>query len=161
MKMIERTLVLIKPDGIERGLIGKIIERFENVGLKIVAAKMVKIDQEFARKHYWEHVEKPFYQFIEKYITSGPVLALVLEGLHAVEVVRKLVGPTEPRKAQPGTIRGDFSHVSYAYADNKKMAVKNLIHASDSLENAKYEISLWFKPEEIIEYESVHEKHIF
>lgn len=158
--MIERTLVLLKPDAIERGLVGKIIERFELVGLKIVAMKMVKVDENISKKHYKEHVDKPFYQSIEEYITSGPVLAMVLEGVHAVEVVRKLVGPTEPRKAQPGTIRGDFAHISYAYADNKKIAVKNLIHASDSVESAKYEISVWFRDDEIISYESVHEKHV-
>ncbi len=158
--MIQRTLVLLKPDAVERALVGKIIERFENVGLKIVALKLTKATKEISKEHYQEHINKPFYKGIEEYITSGPIIAMILEGVDAVEVVRKLVGPTEPKKAQPGTIRGDFSHVSYSYADSKGLALKNIIHASDSTESAEREINIWFKPEEIIEYSNVHEKHV-
>ncbi len=158
--MIQRTLVLLKPDAVERALVGKIIERFENVGLKIVALKLTKATKEISKEHYQEHINKPFYKGIEEYITSGPIIAMILEGVDAIEVVRKLVGPTEPKKAQPGTIRGDFSHVSYSYADSKGLALKNIIHASDSTESAEREINIWFKPEEIIEYSNVHEKHV-
>lgn len=160
-RYIERTLVLLKPDAIQRGLIGKIITRFENVGLKIVGMKMVWVNEEFSKKHYSDHVNKPFYKPLEKFITEGPVIAMVIEGIHAVEVVRKIVGSTEPKKAQPGTIRGDFAHHSYEYADKKSIAIKNLIHASDTLENAKKEIELWFNDEEIHTYKTVHEYHVF
>ena len=134
--MFERTLVLIKPDGVERGLIGTLLTRFENVGLKIVGMKMVWIDKEFSKKHYAAHVEKPFYKGLEAFIVSGPVVAIVLEGIDAVDVVRKMVGSTEPKASAPGTIRGDFAHHSYGYADKKGIAIKNLIHASGSKDDA-------------------------
>ncbi|RMF07149.1 nucleoside-diphosphate kinase [Candidatus Woesearchaeota archaeon] len=159
MSMIERTLVLLKPDAVQRCFVGEIITRFERVGLKIVGMKMVWVDKEFSRKHYSDHVDKPFYPGLENFITEGPVIAMVLEGIHAVEVVRKLVGPTEPKQAPPGTIRGDFSHHSYAYTDKKGIAIKNLIHASGSVEDAKKEVSLWFKPEELHSYKTVHDVH--
>jgi nucleoside-diphosphate kinase len=157
--MIEQTLVLIKPDGIERALAGRIISRFEDVGLKIVAMKMIRVDSDFSKKHYSDHVKKPFYAGLEKFITTGPVLAFVLEGVHAVELVRKLVGPTEPKAAQPGTIRGDFAHHSYAFADKKGIAIKNLIHASGNQKDAKREIALWFSGDELHSYKTVHEGH--
>ncbi|MFA6888013.1 MAG: nucleoside-diphosphate kinase [Candidatus Woesearchaeota archaeon] len=157
--MIEQTLVLIKPDGVERGLIGKIISRFENVGLKIVGMKLVKIDKEFSKKHYAAHVNKPFYKSLESFITSGPVLAIVLEGIEVVELVRKMVGATEPKSAIPGTIRGDLSHHSYGYADAKGISIKNLIHASGSKDDAKIELGLWFTKNELVNYTTVHEKH--
>lgn len=157
--MIERTLVLIKPDGVERALIGQVITRFENAGLKIVGMKMKWVDKEFSRKHYAAHVEKPFYKSLEAFIISGPVVAMVLEGINAVEVVRKMVGPTEPKAAQPGTIRGDYAHHSYGYADKKGIAIKNLIHATGTKEEAKQEIALWFSKEELHSYATVHEKH--
>ncbi|MCD6590028.1 nucleoside-diphosphate kinase [Candidatus Woesearchaeota archaeon] len=159
--MIERTLVLIKPDGVRRGLIGKIIMRFEDAGLKIVGMKMVWIDKDFAKKHYSEHVGKDFYSMLEEFITSGPVVAMVIEGVEAVEVVRKIVGPTEPKTAPPGTIRGDFAHHSARHADKHKKAVQNLIHASGTREEAEKEIALWFNPEEIHSYKTVHELHTF
>jgi nucleoside-diphosphate kinase len=158
-KMIEQTLVLVKPDGVQRGLVGEILQRFEKVGLKIVGMKMIWVDADFAKKHYKAHVDKPFYPGLEAMITEGPVIAMALEGIHAVELVRKIVGPTEPRSAQPGTIRGDYAHVSYEYADKEKKAIKNLIHASGNKEEAKAEIKLWFKKEELHSYPTVHEKH--
>ena len=158
--MIERTLVLIKPDGVQRCLTGRIIQRFEDVGLKIVGVKMTWVDKEFTRKHYAEHVEKHFYPGLEALLTVGPVIAMVLEGVHVISQVRKMVGATEPRSAQPGTIRGDFAHVSYEYADSKGVTLKNLIHASDSLKSAKREIKLWFKEEELHSYKTVHDVHI-
>ena len=159
--MISRTLVLLKPDTVQRTMVGNVITRFENAGLKMVGMKMLWIDENFSKKHYSDHVKKPFYKGLEKFITEGPVIAMVVEGIHAVETVRKMVGSTEPNKAQPGTIRGDFAHHSYEYADKKGIAIKNLIHASDSKENAKKEIELWFSKEEIHTYKTVHEKHVF
>ena len=158
---VERTLVLVKPDGVQRSLTGEIIDRFENVGLKIVGMKMVWVDERFAREHYKAHIDKPFYPGLEAMITEGPVVAMVLEGLHAVELVRKIVGPTEPRKAAPGTIRGDFAHHSYEYTDAKGIAIKNLVHASGNVEEAKAEIKLWFEPTELHTYKTVHEMHVF
>ncbi len=157
--MIERTLILVKPDGVERGLVGRITQRFEDVGLKIVGMKMVWVDKEFSKEHYKAHVEKPFYKGLEDFIVSGPVVAMVLEGINAIKLVRKIVGETEPISAQPGTIRGDFAQHSYGYADEKGIAIKNLIHASGDAEDAKVEVELWFKKEELHGYELVHEKH--
>jgi len=159
--MIERSLVLIKPDGVQRGIIGRILSRFEDAGLKYVGMKMVWVNREFARKHYAAHVEKPFYTGLEKMITEGPIIALAIEGLHAVEVVRKIVGGTEPKTAPPGTIRGDFAHHSYEYTDRKGIAIKNLIHASGNSKEAKQEIDLWFKKDELHTYKTVHEIHVF
>lgn len=158
--MIERTFVAIKPDGVQRGLIGRILERFENAGLKIVAMKMVWVEKDFAKKHYKEHVDKPFYKGLEQFIVEGPVVAMVIEGLHAIETVRKIVGPTEPKQAPPGTIRGDFAHHSYAWTDKKGIAVKNLIHASGNEKDAEYEVKLWFGIDEMHDYKTVHEKHV-
>ena len=157
--MIERSLVIIKPDGVQRGLMGRILERFENAGLRIIGMKMMRIDKTFARKHYAAHVSKPFYKGLEDFIVEGPVLAFVIEGVHAVEATRKLVGSTEPLKAAPGTIRGDFATHSNEYANLKKISVKNLIHASSTAEEAKNEIALWFKKDELHSYSNAHEKH--
>ncbi len=159
--MLERTFVMIKPDGVERGFAGKIISRFEDAGLKIVAMKMVWMTMDFAKKHYAEHIGKKMYRYLEEFITSGPVIAMVIEGVEAVEVVRKLVGSTIPKVASPGTIRGDFSHHSAEWADEKKRAIANLIHASGNKEDAKKEIGLWFDKKEMHSYKSVHEKHVF
>lgn len=157
--MTQQTLVLIKPDGVKRGLIGRIISRFEDVGLKIVAAKMVWADTDLTKEHYAEHVDKPFYDGLEELLTMGPVMALVLEGPEAIQVTRKLIGGTEPKSAAPGTIRGDFATVSYEYADSRGIAFKNLVHGSDSEQSAKEEISLWFDEDDLHSYNTVHEKH--
>lgn len=159
--LIERTLVLLKPDAVQRSLVGNILTRFENSGLKFVGMKMVWVDTDFSKKHYSDHIEKPFYKPLEAFITEGPVIAMVLEGINSVEIVRKMVGSTEPRKALPGTIRGDLAHHSYEYADKKGIAIKNLIHASDTSENAKKEVALWFSPKELHTYKTVHETHVF
>ncbi len=156
---IERTLVLIKPDGVQRALVGEILTRFEKVGLSIVGMKMVMVDADFSKEHYKAHVDKPFYPGLETMITEGPVVALVLEGVSAVEQVRKMVGGTEPKSAMPGTIRGDYAHVSYKHADAKGIAVKNLIHASGTSEEAIEEVKLWFEDSELHSYETVHEVH--
>ena len=140
---MERTFVMIKPDGVQRRLMGKIIERLESSGLKIVAMKFMKASKELAEKHYEIHKNKPFYEGLIKYITSGPVLAMIIEGEDVISIVRKMVGETDPKKALPGTIRGDFAqHIG-----------RNIIHASDGKETAEKEINLWFKEDEIVEYE--------
>ena len=159
--MIEKTFIAIKPDGVERGLVGEVIKRFENAGLKIVGMKMLIMKKSFAKMHYKEHVKKDFYKGLEDFMTSGPVVAIAAEGVQAVEVVRKLVGSTEPKEALPGTIRGDFSHHSYQHADKKGVAVRNLVHASGNLKDAEYEVGLWFANEELCQYNSVHERHVF
>ena len=139
MKQEERTFVAIKPDGVKRGFIGKIIERFENKGFKIVAMKLLQVSPELAAKHYAEHLGKPFYNRLVHYITSGPIVAMVIEGYEAIQSVRHIVGATDPQKADVGTIRADFAQVMEY----------NIIHASDSSESAAREIGLYFKPEEI------------
>ena len=157
--MMERTLVLLKPDAVKRGLMGEIISRFEKIGMKIVGIKMVWVDKDFAKKHYKAHVAKNFYLGLEEMITEGPVVAMVIEGLHAIEAVRKMVGGTEPKTAQPGTIRGDYAHHSYEYTDKKGIAIKNLIHASGNKKDAEYEIRLWFDEKELHSYDTVHGIH--
>jgi len=162
--MIEKTFVMIKPDGVQRQLVGKVISRFEKAGLKIIGMKMAWVDEEFALKHYTEDISKRRGERVRRYLVEflqeGPVVAMVLEGVGAIETVRKLVGATEPRAANPGTIRGDFAHVSYSYADKKEMVVRNIIHASSDKKDAANEIKLWFTPKELHSYKTVNEAHI-
>ena len=160
-KMIEKSLVIIKPDGVERGLVGEIIKRFENTGLKIIGIKMVWIDKKFAEEHYKAHSSKPFFRELVEFITEGPVVAFVVEGVHAIDNVRRLVGSTSPHEAAPGTIRGDFAHMSMTYASKQGLGGKNVIHASGTKKEADEEIKLWFKKEELHSYTTVHEKHVF
>ncbi len=136
--MEERTLILLKPDAVARGLAGELVTRFERKGLTLEAMKLVKVEEALARKHYAEHEGKPFFPGLLAYIQSGPVLAMVIAGKDAVAVCRALIGATDPKKAAPGTIRGDLA-----------MDIgRNLVHGSDSPESAKREIDLWFKPTE-------------
>lgn len=164
MMELEQTLILIKPDGLERGLVGQILSRFEQAGLKMIGMKLIWADKDFAKRHYTEDLAKRRGERIRdlmiEFITSGPVVAIALEGVEAIALVRKMVGETEPKSALPGTIRGDFAHVSYGYADAKKTVTKNLIHASSSKEDAKNELKLWFSQAELFHYSSVHDKHI-
>ena len=139
----EKTLVLIKPDGVQRGLIGQVISKLELRGLKIVALKMLSINHELASRHYSEHIERPFYKNLIEFIISSPVVATVFEGPDAVTLVRKTMGATNPLEASPGTIRGDMGIT----------IDKNIIHGSDSIESADKEIALFFQPEEILTYE--------
>ena len=139
MKTEERTFVAIKPDGVKRGLIGKILERFENKGFKIVAMKLLQVTPEIAAKHYEEHQGKSFYNRLVHYITSGPIVAMVIEGYEAIESVRHIVGATSPMKADVGTIRADFAQVMEY----------NVIHASDSVESAKRETKIYFNDNEL------------
>lgn len=136
---MQQTLVLIKPDGVERRLIGRIIARFEDKALNIVALKLIRVTPALARQHYAEHVQKPFYPGLEEFITAAPIVAMILEGLDVVRVVRDMLGKTNGLDAAPGTIRGDFS-------SSRQM---NLVHASDSLESAKREIQLYFQSDEV------------
>lgn len=160
---IEQTLVLVKPDGVQRQLVGEIIKRFEQRGLKIVALKLTKINDDLAKKHYTEDISKRRGEKVRKnlikYITEGPVVAMIIEGVDAIENVRKLCGDTESKSALPGTIRGDFSHVSYKHADEKNIPIKNLVHASANKEDAHNELSLWFSIDEIHDYKTSHEVH--
>ena len=159
--MIERSLVIIKPDGVQRSLVGEILKRFENTGLKIVGMKMTWADRKFAEEHYRAHKAKPFFKDVVDFITEGPIVAFVVEGVHAVENVRKMVGSTSPNEAAPGTIRGDFAHISMKYASEKGSGGKNLIHASATKKEADDEIKLWFKKDELHSYKTVHEMHVF
>jgi len=163
--MIEKTLVLIKPDGVQRCIVGKVIQRFEDAGLKIIGMKMKWIDKEFGKKHYTEDIAERRGENVRNmlldYIIEGPVVAIVIQGVNAIDNVRKITGTTEPKAAPPGTIRGDFCHVSFSYADNKEMPVKNIIHASGNAEDAENEIKLWFNAEELHSYKTVHDMHIF
>ncbi len=162
---IEKTLVIIKPDGVKRGLIGRILQRFEDAGLKIVGMKMRWVDAGHAQKHYTEdlairrgeHVRKQMVEFI----TSGPVVAFVIQGVNAIENVRKMIGATEPKAASPGTIRGDFSHMSFSHADAEGKGIENLVHASSDATDAEHEVWLWFNVDEISDYKTVHETHTF
>jgi len=150
---MEKTLVLLKPDAIDRGLIGEILHRFERMGLKIAGLKMVWAAKEHASKHYTEDLAVRRGQHVRdvmiEMLTSGPIVAICLEGVEVVEVVRKMAGGTEPKMATPGTIRGDFSHVSFKHADEKKIGVYNLVHASGSPEEAVQEIAVWFNENEV------------
>ncbi|MBI4174413.1 MAG: nucleoside-diphosphate kinase [Candidatus Aenigmarchaeota archaeon] len=183
--MIERTLVLIKPDGVQRGLIGEVLGRFERRGLKIVGLKMVHINRDFAEKHYPKDMAKLFgrktvegirefglnttksekelgektWEDLINFITESPVVAMVLEGVHAVKNARSMAGSTSPHEASPGTIRGDYAHVSMVYSSISGTGGRNVVHASGSLEDAKREIALWFKPEELHEYQRSDELH--
>lgn len=186
----EKTLVVIKPDGVQRSLIGEIIKRFENVGLKLIAVKMTTLTPDFVEKHYtvnpeWRRItgEKTIKNYrdkglispyddpykiteivlnnMKKYMSAGPVIAIILEGAHAIKITRKLVGGTEPLTSDVGTIRGDYVLDSYQMADTDGRSVRNLIHASGSIEDAEKEINLWFSPEEIINYRLVQEKILY
>jgi nucleoside-diphosphate kinase len=160
--MIEKTLLVVKPDGVQRGLTGEILKRFETVGLKLVGMKMMWVDENLAGIHYADVKERrgeKVFAGVLDLITMGPVVAIVFEGVDAVATVRKICGPTEPHAAMPGTIRGDFAHVSFAYSDKIDQAVRNVVHASGTRDEAKREIDLWFKSEEIHDYPSVHEIH--
>ncbi len=186
----ERTLVIVKPDGIQRALIGEIMKRYERLGLKLVALKMLVPTESMIEKHYlldpnWKRNvgEKAIASYVskgetppsddpikvanlvverlKKYMTSGPVIAMVWEGAHAVELVRKITGGTEPRSANIGTIRGDFVPDSYQMADTDTRAIRNLIHASGSVPEAQKEIPHWFRPEELISYHVPHEAILY
>jgi nucleoside-diphosphate kinase len=148
---MERSLVLIKPDAIQRGLAGEILSRLERKGLKILAMKMLQMDKALAQRHYAVHKGKTFFDGLVDFITSSPIIAIVFQGENAVELIRQIMGETDPAKAKPGTIRGDFG-IDIGY---------NLIHGSDSLENASEEINLFFSEEEIFDYDRDIDKWVY
>ena len=189
-KYLERTLVIIKPDAVQRVLVGEIIQRFEQVGLKIVAMKMVQSDAATIEKHYsldpdWKRkvgekilknkkkdtgvidekkaiaTGEPILEQLKRFMTAGPIVPLVLEGSYAVSLTRKLVGGTEPFSSDVGTIRGDFVLDSYALADGASRAIRNAVHASSSVEEAEKEVALWFRSEEMLAYETAHERILY
>lgn len=140
---MERTLVIIKPDGVQRGLVGEIIRRLERRGLRIAGMKLMQVSEELARKHYAVHEGKPFFEGLIRYITSGPVVVMALEGTNAIEITRATMGATDPGKATPGTIRADLA-----------MEIgRNLVHGSDGPETAAQELALWFSEEELVSYQ--------
>jgi nucleoside-diphosphate kinase len=139
---MQRTLVLVKPDGVQRGLVGEVVSRLERRGLKLVAMKLMLVDEAMARQHYAEHVDRPFFQGLVEFITSAPLVAMVWEADNAVEVVRNTMGETSPATAGPGTIRGDLA----------LDIGRNLVHGSDGLRSAQREVKLFFSPEEILDY---------
>lgn len=148
---MEKTFVMVKPDGVHRGLVGEVIKRLETKGLKITGIKMLQVSNELAKEHYAEHSDKPFYNDLVNYITSSPVVAMVCEGKNAVGVLRTLVGATNPIEASPGTMRGDFS----------LDIGRNIVHASDSIQSAEREINLFFEQEEIFDYTRIVEPWIY
>ncbi len=148
---MEKTFAMIKPDAVQRGLVGTILARYEAKGLRVAAMKLMSVTDEMAKQHYAEHVEKPFFPGLLQYITSGPVVALVLEGKHAVEEVRKLNGATNPLNAAFGTIRGDFAQETG----------RNVVHGSDSVESAEREIAIYFGADEVIEGEHLAAKWMY
>ena len=148
---MEQTLVFVKPDGVQRGLVGQIITRLEQRGLRLVAAKFIAVSQELAEEHYAIHKGKPFHDGLIKYITSAPVMAMVWEGPNGVAAVRQTMGATRPTEAAPGSVRHDFG----------LEVGRNLTHASDSVENAKKEIELWFKPEELVSWSRAIDEWVF
>lgn len=148
---MERTFVMVKPDGVQRNLIGEIVTRFEKKGYQLVAAKLMQISPELAERHYAEHKEKPFFRELVDFITSGPVFAMVWQGEQVIAAVRKMMGKTNPLEAEPGTIRGDYGIT----------VGMNIIHGSDSPESAEREIQLFFRPEELLSYEKTIQSWIW
>ncbi|MCU5745483.1 nucleoside-diphosphate kinase [Staphylococcus sp. SQ8-PEA] len=148
---MERTFLMLKPDAVQRNLIGEIVSRIERKGLKLVGAKLLSVPRSLAETHYSEHQGKPFYEGLVSFITSAPVFAMVVEGEDAVNVSRHIIGETNPSEAAPGTIRGDFGLT----------IGRNIIHGSDSSESADKEINLWFKPEELSDYKANNEEWIY
>ena len=144
----EQTFVMIKPDAVQRGYIGDIISRFERRGIKLVGLKLVAVDRNLAEKHYGIHKGKPFFEPTVAYIISSPVVAMVLEGYNAIDLVRTMMGKTNPADAAPGSIRGDFG----------QFIGRNIVHGSDGSDTAEFEINLWFKPEELSNYTRIDEK---
>lgn len=163
-KKEQQTLIVFKPDSVQRGIVGEVLSRFEKVGLKIVGMKMISPDVDHLFHHYetigtmiTRHSKEIFDSTVEM-MSGGPVIACVLEGIEAAGLVRKMVGATEPKGALPGTIRGDYAHMSYAHADGENIALNNIVHASGDAEEAKLEIAHWFSESELFDYETVHEQ---
>lgn len=157
---VETTFVALKPDAVKRGLVGKIIGVIEEAGFKIAGIKMVEATDELLEQHYEEHVDKPFYEGLAEYMKQGPIVAIAVEGVHAVENLRKIVGDTSAKEAHPATIRGRFAHMSMEHADAAGTHYKNLIHASATPEEAEKELGIWFGDKELHEYRTAHEEEV-
>jgi len=162
---MERTLIIFKPDTVKRGIVGEILTRFERVGLKIVGTKMLHPSNEMYHHHY-EGISKMVsrrgqeaFDVTLEMMQEGPVIAVVLEGVEAVSLVRKMVGTTEPKEAQPGTIRGDYAHISFDHANKEGIGIPNIIHASGNEQEAKEEVNHWFSESELFDYETVYEQY--
>lgn len=162
---MERTLVILKPDAIQRGLVGEVITRFERAGLKIVGMKMVQPDPEHYHKHYEEisklisRTSQEVFDLNLDFMMLGPVIVFVLEGMGAVALVRKMVGVTQPSEAAPGTIRGDYSHISFDHANTANTSIPNIVHASGDVNEAKLEVKLWFNDDELFGYQTANEHY--
>jgi len=162
---MERTLIILKPDAVKRGIVGEVLARFERAGFKIVGCKMLQPDYD----HYYHHYEtiskmisrrgQAAFDVTLEMMNEGPVIATVLEGVEAIAVVRKMVGETEPKAALPGTIRGDYAHLSFAHSNQEGIGAPNVVHASGNAEEAKAEIAHWFSQSELFEYQTVHEHY--
>jgi len=157
---LERTFVALKPDAVQRGIVGEVVKRLERSGMRLSAMKMVQADDDILEEHYSEHVDKDFYDNLAAFMKEGPIIAMVWEGVNAVANVRKIVGETSPKDAEPGTIRGDFAHMGFAHADSTGEAVKNIIHASGDPEEAMEEVSIWFDESEIHDYTRSDVQHV-
>lgn len=157
---VETTFVALKPDAVKRGISGEIISIIENSGMKIVGAKMVQATDDHLERHYSEHVDKDFYDGLAEYMKQGPIMALAVEGVHAVKNMRKIVGDTSAREAHPATIRGKFGHMSMEHADDAGTHYKNLVHASEDLEAAEEELGIWFDDDEIFDFQLAHEDEV-
>lgn len=157
---VNRTFVALKPDAVKRGIVGDIISQIEEAGFKIMGLKMVQATDQLLEQHYEEHVDKPFYDGLAEYMKQGPIVAMTIEGVHAVENLRKIVGDTDASEAHPATIRGRYGHMSMDHADDAGRLYKNIIHASATEEEAEKEIGIWFSEEELHEYENTFEEQV-
>lgn len=156
---VERTFVALKPDAVKRGIVGDIVSQFEQAGFKICGMKMVQATDQLLEQHYEEHVDKPFYDGLAEYMKQGPIVAMVLEGVHAASNLRKIVGDTDASEAHPSTIRGQYGHMSMEHADSAGRHYKNLVHASEP-EEAEREIEIWFEEDELHDYTVAHEEEV-
>ena len=157
---MDKTFIMLKPDAVRRKLAGEIISRIEAKNLSITNMEMGVLPRARAEEHYGEHSDKPFFGELVDFITSGPVVRMKVEGPKAVEVMRTLMGATDPAASPPGTIRGDYSHYTYQLADKKNIAVRNLLHASGNKEDAEHELKLWFEEKELHSYKTVHDMFV-
>lgn len=157
---VNKTFVAIKPDAVKRGLTGRIISAIEDKGLKIMGLRMVQATDQMLEEHYEEHVDKPFYSELEEYMKDGPIVAVAVEGVHAVENMRKIIGNTDASEAHPATIRGRFAHMSMDHADEADSLYRNIIHASATEDEAEKELNIWFSEDQLHEYQNTFEQEV-
>jgi nucleoside-diphosphate kinase len=157
---VNRTFVALKPDAVKRGITGEIISTIEDTGMKIMGLKMVQATDQLLEQHYEEHVDKPFYDGLAEYMKDGPIVAMVVQGVHAVENMRKIIGDTDASEAHPATIRGRFAHMSMEHADEAGTLYRNIIHASATEEEAEKEVDIWFSEDELHDYQNTFEEEV-